>query len=201
VNTGLLVLASASPRRAALLEQIGVAHRVCAVDVDETPLQGEAPTDYVTRLALTKARAGALEAADSLVLGADTAVVLGEEVLQKPRDRDHGVEMLLALSGREHGVMTAVALAGRGAREDALRLSVSRVWMRPITRQEAFAYWETGEPRDKAGGYAIQGLGAIFIARVDGSYSGVVGLPLCETAELLSAHGVRPAPMMMADRA
>lgn len=195
------MLASASPRRTALLEQIGVAHRVCAVDVDETPLTGEAPADYVRRLARAKAQAGALAAGGDLTLGADTVVVLGNEVLQKPRDRDDGVEMLLALAGREHKVMTAVALAGRSARADALRLSVSRVWMRSITRQEALAYWKTGEPRDKAGGYAIQGLGAIFVVRVDGSYSGVVGLPLCETAELLAAHGVRSQPMMMADRA
>jgi septum formation protein len=195
------VLASASPRRTALLEQVGIRHRVCAVDVDEAPLAGEAPADYVKRLAKAKAQAGALAAEGALALGADTAVVLDDEVLLKPRDRDHGVAMLLALAGREHRVMTAIALAGNGARADALRLSVSRVWMRPIMRREALAYWETGEPRDKAGGYAVQGLGAIFVARVDGSYSGVVGLPLCETAELLAAHGVLPEPMMMADRA
>lgn len=195
------MLASASPRRAALLEQIGVAHGICVVDVDETPLRGEAPRDYVGRLALAKAQAGARAAQGALVLGADTAVVLGNEVLQKPKDRDDAVAMLVRLAGREHRVMTAIALAGPGARPDALRLSESRVWMRPISRGEALAYWETGEPRDKAGGYAIQGLGAIFVSRVDGSYSGVVGLPLCETAELLAAHGLGPKPMRVADQA
>ncbi|MDX9740286.1 MAG: nucleoside triphosphate pyrophosphatase [Gammaproteobacteria bacterium] len=201
MSTRHLVLASASPRRAALLEQIGVAHGICVVDVDETPLRGEAPRDYVGRLALAKAQAGARAAQGALVLGADTAVVLGNEVLQKPKDRDDAVAMLVRLAGREHRVMTAIALAGPGARPDALRLSESRVWMRPISRGEALAYWETGEPRDKAGGYAIQGLGAIFVSRVDGSYSGVVGLPLCETAELLAAHGLGPKPMRVADQA
>lgn len=192
MNAGSLVLASASPRRTALLDQIGVAHRVCVVDVDETPLPGETAAAYVRRLALAKARAGAEANVGALTLGADTVVVLGEEMLHKPRDREDAVRMLLRLGGREHRVMTAVALAGGGAAADALHLSVSTVWMRPIARDEALAYWATGEPRDKAGGYAIQGRGAIFVARLDGSYSGVVGLPLRETAELLATHGVDP---------
>lgn len=204
MNARPLVLASASPRRTALLDQIGVVHRVRIVDVDETPLAGETAADHVRRLALAKAQAGAGANADALALGADTVVVLGEEMLHKPRDREDAVAMLLRLGGREHRVMTAVALAGSGAAADALRLSVSTVWMRPIARDEALAYWATGEPCDKAGSYAIQGRGAIFVARLDGSYSGVVGLPLRETAELLAAHGVDPwrtSPEWMADEA
>jgi len=183
-----LVLASASPRRRALLEQIGVPHRVQPVDVDETPRPGEAPEVLALRLALAKARAGAALAGGAPVLGADTVVVLDGRCLGKPAGRAEAVETLCRLGGREHEVVTAVALC-EGGRE-ASRLSVSRVRMRPITRAEAEAYWETGEPRDKAGGYAIQGLGAVFVAELRGSYSGVMGLPLHETAELLAAFGV-----------
>jgi len=184
----LLVLASASPRRRALLEQIGVPHRVQPVEVDETPRPGEAPEVLALRLALAKARAGAARAEGAPVLGADTVVVLDGACLGKPAGRAEAVEMLCRLGGREHEVVTAVALAD-GERE-ATRLSVSHVRMRPITRAEAEAYWETGEPRDKAGGYAIQGLGAVFVEHLDGSYSGVMGLPLYETAELLCAFDV-----------
>lgn len=188
-----LILASSSPRRAALLDQIGVRYRVRAVDVDETWLPGEDPAAYVRRLALAKARAGAAAAGGALALGADTAVVLDGEVLQKPCDRADALAMLACLSGRSHQVLSAVALAGAGGTRDALRLSVSTVTFRPILPAEARAYWDSGEPRDKAGAYAIQGFGAVFVSRVEGSYSGVVGLPLYETAELLREHGVAHA--------
>jgi len=161
------------------------------VDVDETVRAGEAPELYVDRLALEKARAG-LKAVGGgwLVLGSDTAVVVGDRILGKPRDRAHGLEMLAMLSGREHRVLSAVALVGDGREES--RLSVSHVRFRPLQAGEAEAYWDTGEPADKAGGYAIQGLGAMFIERLEGSYSGVMGLPLFETASLLRDFGLDP---------
>ncbi|MCU0836677.1 MAG: Maf family nucleotide pyrophosphatase [Chromatiaceae bacterium] len=185
-------LASNSPRRRELLAQIGVVPRVIAVSLDETPLSGEAADDYVRRVALEKARAGldlvAGRAPKLPVLGADTAVVVGERVLGKPRDREDALAMLRLLSGRSHRVLSAVALVGS---EEALALSESQVRFRAISAAEARAYWETGEPADKAGGYAIQGLGALFVEHLSGSYSGVMGLPLFETAALLGAAGVR----------
>jgi len=193
MNQSLIYLASASPRRAELLRQIGVQFRVMPVDVDETPRPGEAAEDYVSRLADEKAqrawrRLG--ERPGIAVLAADTAVVLGGEILGKPRDQAHGTAMLGRLSGQVHEVLTAVALC-RAERLDR-RLSRSRVRFRSISDGERETYWHTGEPRDKAGGYAIQGLGALFAASLQGSFSGVVGLPLFETAELLALAGVRP---------
>jgi septum formation protein len=190
-----LYLASASPRRRELLAQIGLECRCLPVDLDESPLPGEAPAAYVRRLALDKARAarsmlddaGSAEAA--LVLGADTAVVVADEVLGKPRDADDAAAMLRRLAGREHRVLTGVAVIGPGATE-RLGLSESRVWMRPILDAEIAAYWATGEPADKAGAYGIQGRGALFIEAIAGSYSGVMGLPLFETAALLAAAGL-----------
>ncbi len=181
-----VILASASPRRAELLRQIGVAHEVQPADIDEIPGPGEPADAYVRRMALEKARATAA-APDRVVLGADTAVVLGETILGKPRDRDHGLAMLAQLSGRTHRVLSSVAVS-RGGTERVV-LSVSRVRFRVITPVEAVAYWDSGEPCDKAGGYAIQGLGAVFVARLCGSYSGVMGLPLYETARLLEESG------------
>jgi septum formation protein len=182
-------LASQSPRRRELLAQIGIRHDVIAVEVDETPRAGEAPAEYVLRLALAKARAGHSLHPDRPVLGADTAVVQDDRILGKPLDRQDAAAMLAQLSGREHRVLTAVALVGD--REET-RLSVSRVRFRPIDAAEAAAYWETGEPADKAGGYAVQGLGALFVESIGGSYSGVMGLPLFETGELLRRAGIAP---------
>ena len=182
-------LASQSPRRRELLAQIGIRHDVIAVEVDETPRAGEAPAEYVLRLALAKARAGHRLRPDRPVLGADTAVVQDDHILGKPLDRQDAAAMLAQLSGREHRVLTAVALVGD--REET-RLSVSRVRFRPIDAAEAAAYWETGEPADKAGGYAVQGLGALFVESIGGSYSGVMGLPLFETGELLRRAGIAP---------
>ncbi len=185
-------LASASPRRCELLQQIGVRFSLLPVDVAEEARAEEAPEVMVLRLALEKARAGRaeLDAADSTpVLGADTVVVSHGKVLGKPTDRDDALAMLLALGGERHQVMTAVALVG-AAGEEQTRLSVSAVQFRVIEPDEAEAYWASGEPADKAGAYAIQGMAAIFIERLEGSYSGVMGLPLFETAELLEHFGV-----------
>lgn len=184
-----IILASTSPRRRELLAQLGVPFEVVAVEVDESCVAGEAPEEYVLRIARDKARAGVAAArrAMPLVLGADTVVVLDGEVLQKPAGRDGALAMLARLSGRTHRVLSGVALAGRC---ECARVSDSLVTFREIGASERLAYWDTGEPADKAGAYAIQGLGAVFVRRLQGSYSGVVGLPLYETAELLSQCGI-----------
>ncbi len=188
-----LLLASASPRRRELLRQIGVEAQVVPADIDESRLAGEAPADYVCRLARLKAETvwNALpEARRQTVLAADTAVVLGSEILGKPLDRDQGLEMLARLSDRTHEVVTGVAV--KTARALELRVNVSRVTFRALQRAECEAYWDTGEPRDKAGGYAVQGRAALFIRKLSGSFSGVMGLPLYETAELLRTAGIDP---------
>lgn len=185
-----LFLASKSPRRRELLEQIGIRFASLDIDLDETWRPGEDPETYVGRLALNKARAGrALVASSSRlpVLAADTAVVVGERILGKPCDSSEAAAMMRLLSGRTHRVLSAVAIVGEEERQD---ISISEVRFRTVSAQEAAAYWESGEPCDKAGGYAIQGLGALFVANLRGSYSGVVGLPLFETARLLAEAGV-----------
>lgn len=182
-----LLLASASPRRRELLDQIGVRYAVQPVDVDEQARDGEAPGEYVRRLALAKAEAGRAQRPDLPALGADTAVVLDGHILGKPADRADGLAMLTRLSGRRHEVYSGVALVGE---ETRTMLQVSRVTLRAIGEGERAAYWDTGEPADKAGGYAIQGLGAVFVAELAGSYSGVMGLPLFETARMLTAAGI-----------
>ena len=180
-------LASASPRRRQLLGQIGVAFQVIGAAVDEAQVPGEPPADYVMRLAAAKASAGWMRTGEgpAPVLGADTAVVLDGRILAKPGGEADSVRMLEALSARSHLVLTAVALRSAGG--TALRLSSSEVTMRAIEAAEARAYWHTGEAVDKAGGYAIQGFAAVFIENLRGSYSGVMGLPLFETAQLLGA--------------
>jgi len=190
-----LYLASASPRRRDLLAQIGLECHCLPVDLEESPLPGEAPAAYVSRLALDKARAartllkgrGCADAV--LVLAADTAVVVDGDVLGKPRDAEDAAGMLRRLGGREHRVLTGVAVIDPGGQERT-DMSESRVRMRPILDAEIAAYWATGEPADKAGGYGIQGRGALFIEAIAGSYSGVMGLPLFETAALLAAAGL-----------
>ena len=187
----VVYLASLSPRRQELLQQIGVHYEVLPVDVDETPAAGEGAEDYAQRLALAKAGAGwssLVEKKRLPVLGADTVVVANGTIMGKPRDRQQAIAMLQALSGSTHEVLTAVALV---AECSLVRLNISRVTFRTLSLSECEAYWETGEPADKAGAYAIQGLGAVFIARLEGSYSGVMGLPLFETAELLQESGIR----------
>jgi septum formation protein len=187
-ETRVVCLASASPRRGTLLAQLGVAYLAQPADIDETLAPGEAAGDYVVRIARAKALAVRARGVALPVLAADTAVVLDETIFGKPRDRADAVAMLAALAGRTHRVLTAVALAH--AAGVAIRLSASEVRMRAISEAECAAYWESGEPRDKAGGYAIQGRGAVFIEHLAGSYSGVMGLPLYETAQLLAAAGV-----------
>ncbi|MBY5969063.1 Maf family protein [Halomonas denitrificans] len=191
-----LLLASASPRRRDLLASIGVEVEVCPVDIDETPHPGEQAVDYVARLARTKAtvgqRAGLAQpgaaSEDWVTLGSDTAVVRDGQILGKPADAAEGFAMLRSLSGRDHQVMTAVAVTGpAGLLEVTV---VTDVTMRMIEDAEIHAYWRSGEPQDKAGGYAIQGLAAVFVERIAGSHSAVVGLPLFETAALLRQQGM-----------
>ena len=184
----VLCLASVSPRRRELLSQIGVSHIVAGADIDETVLQDEAPERYVIRLAREKALAIRRAGQQLPVLAADTTVVVDGKIFGKPRDQAHAVYMLGELAGRAHEVLTAVALADSHGVTD--RLNTSTVRFRKISPEECVAYWETGEPRDKAGGYAIQGLGAVFIESLRGSYSAVMGLPLFETGELLRAAGI-----------
>ena len=186
-----LHLASASPRRRELLAQIGVPFVTLIASIDETALPGEPAERYVERLAREKALAGLAalsDPADAVVLGADTAVVLDGRILGKPADQAECLAALAALSGREHQVLTAVALAS--AQRIESRVVASRVRFRPLRAGEAEAYWATGEPCDKAGSYGIQGLAAVFVSQLEGSYSAVVGLPLCETAQLLGEFGI-----------
>ncbi len=183
-----LILASQSPRRAALLRQVGVDFRREPAAVDEHTRAGESAEDYVQRIAQSKAMALRQRYPDSPVLGADTTVVLDGRILGKPRDREDAIAMLLALSGRTHRVLTGVALI---AQTSAYRLSASQVRFRRLDATEAAAYWATGEPADKAGGYAIQGVAAGFIEHIEGSYSGIMGLPLFETLQMLRMIGLR----------
>lgn len=190
-QTASIILASASPRRQEILLQIGVVVKQVSVDVDEIPLQGEDPASFVIRLAEAKAQAGwnMTAGSDGLpVLGADTAVVTGGQILGKPRDRDDALSMLSALSGKKHEVYTGVALK-QGSQQQST-LNCTRVWFREISHSECESYWLTGEPVDKAGAYGIQGVAAIFIEKIEGSFSSVMGLPVYESARLLAAFGV-----------
>ncbi|MFI3158312.1 MAG: Maf family protein [Methylococcaceae bacterium] len=183
-----IILASASPRRKELLDQIKITYSVNPVDLDETPLPDEAPLDYVQRLAAEKSAACVAQLGENLpVLAADTAVVLGELILGKPKDRDDALAMLRLLSGKMHRVYSAISLRGL---EHGQAVSITEVTFRTLTECEIAAYWQSGEPADKAGSYAIQGLGGVFVESIRGSFSGVVGLPLFETAELLSRQGI-----------
>lgn len=186
-----LLLASQSPRRAELLRQIGVRFVVAPADIVEKAQPGEPAADYARRIALEKAREGWRRSTLGLpALGADTDVVLDGRVLGKPQDRDEALAMLAALADREHEVYSAVAIVH--AQREQVVLSVTRVAFGPVTPAQAAAYWASGEPADKAGGYGIQGLGALFVREIRGSYSGVVGLPLFETGALLKQFGIEP---------
>ena len=185
-----LHLASSSPRRVAILQQMGLEFTSGGVDVDESPLSGEAAEAMVLRLAEKKARAAAC-ATDTVVIGADTAVVLDGEMFGKPADRDDALRMLAMLSGRSHEVMTGISiLVGNSARSE---VSVTTVTFREIGPDEALKYWQSGEPRDKAGAYAIQGGAGKFVKSVSGSYSSVVGLPVLQVARLLRHAGIAVA--------
>lgn len=192
------VLASASPRRADLLIQVGMKFVQRPAHIDEAVRDGELPRDYVLRMARTKAetvwqessacRAGSASAMPP-VLGADTIVVLDQQIYTKPDSEAEAIATLLALSGRSHQVLSAVAVRGMYGMRD--ELSETTVTFNELNRAQCREYWATGEPTDKAGAYAIQGLGAVFVQSISGSYSGVVGLPLLETIELLGQYGVR----------
>ena len=189
-----LILASASPRRRELLEQIGIRLLVQTADIDETPQPGESVEALVMRLAQEKAEAvwnrrGVLHTPSLPVLGSDTLGILNGELLVKPEDFADAQQMLRKMSDQRHEILTAVALR-RCHTAHKLALSRSVVKFRAISDAEILAYWQTGEPHDKAGAYAIQGLGAVFVERLEGSYSGVMGLPLFETAQLLAAAGI-----------
>ncbi|MEJ0087042.1 MAG: Maf family protein [Pseudomonadota bacterium] len=184
----VLRLASASPRRRQLLELIGVPHVVTPADIDETRRADESGPTYVARLAAEKAAAVRRLHADLPVLAADTTVEVGAEILEKPLSEDDAIRMLSLLSGREHQVHTG--LCAIGAASSSVLVSSTQVRFRRITPGEMRAYWASGEPQGKAGAYAIQGLGAVFVEKINGSYTGVMGLPLFETANILRAHGV-----------
>lgn len=197
-----IYLASRSPRRRELLKQIGVHFELMllredarrGVDVDETPLPEESADAYVLRMADAKSEIAARVVGQRgllqqfPVLAADTTVEIDGRIIGKPVDAEHAVQILQMLSGREHRVVTAVALRRRDQLET--RVSVSSVWFRELSAIEARVYAASGEPLDKAGAYAIQGRGAAFVARIEGSYSGIMGLPLAETAELLKKFGI-----------
>jgi septum formation protein len=184
----ILRLASASPRRRQLLDLIGVPHVVTPADIDETPRVAEPPDRYVMRLAREKAEAIWAGLQDLPVLAADTTVVVDSEILGKPESESDAHLMLGKLSGREHVVFTGIAL--RTVQGVNVGISRTLVTFAPLTRAQIHAYWESGEPQGKAGAYAIQGLGAVFVSQISGSYTGVMGLPLYETAAMLRAHGV-----------
>ncbi len=184
-----LILASASPRRSELLRQIGISHIIQATDIDETPWLHESPLAYVERLAAEKSAAcRAMTNHDLPVLAADTSVVCDGRILGKPGDGEEAAQMLNLLSGHSHQVYSAVSLRGNSHWQ---AVSVSTVKFRTLSAEEITAYWQTGEPCDKAGAYAIQGLASVFIESITGSFSGVMGLPLYETAQLLAKQGIK----------
>lgn len=188
-----IYLASASPRRQDLLHQLGIEFDVVLPEVSELRQHGESPAEYVRRVATEKARQGFAmierrRSPSRPVLGADTCVVLDGEILGKPDNRRQAQAMLRRLSGRAHLVLTAVAVVYGAVEHSAL--NTSHVVFRPVTDSEIAQYWGTGEPVDKAGAYAIQGQAAAFVSRIEGSYSGVVGLPLYEAAQLLKEIGL-----------
>lgn len=188
-----LYLASNSPRRKSLLNQIGLTFSIITADIDETPLTNEAPCDYVQRLAIEKAKTGFNKLPESqqktaYVLAADTTVSIDNKILGKPLSQQQAVTMLMALSNKTHKVFTAIALYYQdGFINQVISTDVT---MRVITEEEAIAYWQTEEPKDKAGGYAIQGLASLFIEKIHGDYYAVVGLPLFATTLLLKQVGI-----------
>ncbi len=183
-----LHLASQSPQRQDILRSLGLSFTAAGVDVDEQQLRGELPEAMALRLSRAKATAADVDPS-RIVVGADTLVVLEEVVFGKPKDREECLEMLANLSGRMHRVMTGVAVLASAKVQTVV--SITEVKFREIGPDEALAYWQSGEPCDKAGGYAIQGRGGIFVEAISGSYSGVVGLPVFETSQLLRNAGLR----------
>ena len=182
----MLILASASPRRRELLAAAGIAFETLSVDIDETHRNGETPDGFVRRLAREKADAAAFRRPGAVVLGADTIVLIDGQILGKPRDLADASRMLHLLSGRPHEVLTGIALVGLG--EVISEIARTTVWFGTLSSQEIAAYVESGEPLDKAGAYAIQGLASRFVDRIDGSYSNVVGLPVALVYRLLKGY-------------
>lgn len=187
-----VTLASQSPRRAELLQQMKINFDVISTDVDESLRQGETPKTYVARLAKEKSEAGLaqLSLTNRPVIGADTIVYASDRTLTKPKDRNQAIEFLSVLSGSQHIVYTAVAISTH--QKQGFALSESIVTFREISADEMELYWQSGEPKDKAGAYAIQGLGGIFVSRIEGSYSGIMGLPIAETYQLLREFNIKP---------
>jgi septum formation protein len=185
-----LILASASPRRAEILEQIGVSFQIVPADIDETPMSQELPIDYVQRMAQEKAKCviDTVAGSSMVVLGADTSVVLGSKIYGKPKNSEEALAMLADLSGKTHQVLTAVAMGDN--QRCVIKLSATDVKFRELDPRECLDYWKTGEPSDKAGSYAIQGLGAVFVEKISGSFSGVMGLPIEQTSQLLQKFNV-----------
>ena len=181
-----LTLASNSPRRKELLSQLGYQFDCAGSDIDETPHQGESPIDYVKRMAVEKAQAQNSKPA-TLVLGSDTCVIYQNEILGKPRDFEDARRMLMMLSGEQHQVLTSIAVVSEQAVE--VEVVTTQVRFKTLSNKEIVNYWRSGEPKDKAGSYGIQGIGGQFVCHIEGSYSAVVGLPLYETAQLLARHG------------
>jgi len=181
-----IILASASPRRAELLNQIGIKYEVQVADIDESCLPSETAELLVQRLAVEKSQTVKSKLP---VLGSDTLGVLNCDLLVKPRDFTHAHKMLSKMSGNWHEILSAVAISYHG--KTKVRLNKNRVLFRTLSQDEIKAYWDTGEPQDKAGAYAVQGIGASFIQRIEGSYSGIMGLPLFETTQLLNDVGIK----------
>ena len=184
-----ITLASSSPRRRELLDQIQVSYYVLAVNIDESHIEGESAEVFVKRLALEKAQAGYAKLPVRPALGSDTIVIYDQQILGKPRNRQHAFDMLQMLSGNTHQVMTAVAICS-GEAEHCM-LNTSEVEFSRLSKEQIEAYWLTGEPADKAGAYGIQGIAAQFIKNIKGSYSSIMGLPLYETAKLLNMMGIK----------
>ena len=187
-----LVLASASPRRCELLQQIGLEFQVIPSRADEHVLAGETPEEHVIRLSLNKATevANRENVSGRWFIGSDTIVLCDQQILGKPRDEAHAVTMLKQLSGREHQVLSGYAIIDRETKEQRTEAVSTKVWFRQLTDDEIARYIATGEPADKAGSYAIQGLGICFVARIEGSYTNVVGLPLCKLTGAMKELGV-----------
>ena len=181
-----IILASASPRRAELLDQVGISYEIQSVDINEDPMLNESAVDLVQRLAVEKSQA--IKNADKPVVGSDTLGLIGDQLLVKPTDVAHSIKMLSAMSGNWHEILTAVAITYKDY--TTVLLNRNRVLFRKISQDEMIRYWETGEPQDKAGSYAVQGIAAMFIERIEGSYSGIMGLPLFETMQLLNDLGI-----------
>jgi len=181
-----IILASASPRRAELLNQVGITYDIQSVDIDESVKPNESAEDLVQRLAIEKSQA--VTTADKPVLGSDTLGLINDHILVKPTDLEHSIKMLSVMSGNWHEILSAVAISYNG--NTHVKLNRNRVLFREISQDEMIRYWKTGEPQDKAGSYAVQGIAAMFIQRIEGSYSGIMGLPLFETMQLLNDLGI-----------